>query len=167
MPVTEPINVFEGFANSSISEIVDLMKQKNAYATGKSARSLEYEASDTRVIIRGGAAFFATDRLSRIETGRGPTSNSQGGVLYPAILEWVKARGINGPKGQESIARAITSKIHREGTSLHKRNEQRIIVQDVFSQERLQGLVTNLSAALYRDMESAVVKRIKEGFKVR
>ena len=145
---TDSLSTFESFATRAISDLVDSMKQKNAYATGKSARSLEYEASETRVIIRGGGAFFATDRLSRLETGRGPTSNSQGGVLYPAILEWVKAKGIAGPRGQESIARAITNKIHREGTSLWKRNEQRVIIQDVLNEDRLSGLYSNLSASL-------------------
>lgn len=58
-----------------------------------------------------------------IEEGRPPTQRSMGGVLYPAILEWVKVKRIvprPDPKTHkvpkiESVAWAITKKIHKRG----------------------------------------------------
>lgn len=58
-----------------------------------------------------------------IEQGRPPTQQSQGGVLYPAILEWVKVKHVvprpdpktNKVPSVERQAYMITRKIHREG----------------------------------------------------
>lgn len=58
-----------------------------------------------------------------IEAGRGPTQNNEGGVLYDAILHWISVKHIvplpNPKTGKipstESLAYAITKKIHRRG----------------------------------------------------
>lgn len=58
-----------------------------------------------------------------LEQGRPPTQQSEGGVLYPAILDWVKVKHIvprPDPKTHKvpsvtQLAYMITRKIHREG----------------------------------------------------
>lgn len=157
-------SIFQEFSQDAITEIIAAMRREDAYATGKSARSLIYEANESKVVIYGGAAFKGTDRLSRIETGRGPTRNSEGGKLYPAILEWLRAKQGGIRKGDEGRAFVITRNIHEHGTALWKRGQMRDIVQGVFSPDRFAGLYRNLGAVLYREVESEVVKKIKEGF---
>lgn len=158
---------FEEFAKESVDLIIDNLRTTGAYTTGKTARSLHFEASETRMTIYGGRSFTPTDRFTFVESGRGATKNDQGGVLYPAILEWLRAKRGGRTKGDEGIAYVITQRIHEFGTSLWRRNQHRDIAQSVFSDERLSGLYKHLEGVLYREIESEVVKRIKEGFKVR
>ncbi len=160
-------DVFDKFAEYAIADISMNMKNNNAVATGKTLRSLAFVSSDSRLMITGGKAFTGTDRLSFIESGRGQTQRSEGGKLYPAILEWVRARGIGTPKTRESIAYAITKKIHREGTAMWRKNKVRDIVQSTFGEDRIAQLYKELGNVLFRDLESQIVKQIREGASVR
>lgn len=160
-------DVFDKFAQYAIADISNNMKASDAVATGKTLRSLAFVSSDSRLVITGGKAFTGTDRLSFIESGRGTSKRDEGGVLYPAILEWVIARGIGTPKRREAIARAITYKIHKEGTSLWRRNKIRNVVQSTFGEDRIAQLYKELGSVLFRDLESQIVKQIREGASIR
>lgn len=52
-----------------------------------------------------------------IEEGRKPTVKSEGGVLYQAIRRWIDMKGIvpRDGKSKDSLAHAITTKIHKLG----------------------------------------------------
>jgi hypothetical protein len=157
------LETFESFAQSVIDDIRSDMVDNNAVATGRTIRSLRYEATNTRLTIYGGEAFTPTDRLTYVETGRGPTKQSQGGVLYPRILEWVKAKGIR-PEGKqtvEQLARAITKKIHQRGTNLWILNRNRDIVQNNITQDRVRALQLKLADVLFFEFSSQVSKIIR------
>lgn len=67
--------------------------------------------------------FKLPDHWRYIEEGRGPTQRSEGGKLYPAILEWIKVKhivprprpGMLKVPTTEQLAYMITRKIHRFG----------------------------------------------------
>lgn len=160
-------DLFDKFAEAAIFDIKSSMKNSNAVATGKTLRSLEFLATDSRLLITGGKAFTGTDRLSFIESGRGATQKSEGGVLYPAILEWVEARGIGTPKTRKGIAYAITKSIHEKGTQLHRKNKMRDIVQSAFGEDRIAELYKELGNTLFRELESQIVKQIRQGASIR
>lgn len=62
------------------------------------------------------------------QTGRGPTRNSQGGVLLQQIRKWIDAKGITPDKGtKEGLAYAITKKIHEQGTRTFRKGGQPVI----------------------------------------
>lgn len=159
--------IFSDFASAVIADIRATMQRTGVNATGKSSRSLAYTATDSRLQVTGGVAFTGTDRLSFIESGRGPTRNDQGGVLYPAILEWVNAKNIGSPKQRPSIARAITRRIHQGGTRLWKNNKTRDIVQENLGNDRIAQLYGELGNKLFREVESQIVKKIREGASIR
>lgn len=165
MPITK--DIFDKFAEAAIADISRNMKQNNAVATGKTLRSLEFLSTDSQLQITGGKAFTGTDRLSFIESGRGATQRSEGGVLYPAILEWVIARGIGTPKTRKSIAYAITKSIHEKGTKMWRQNKMRDIVQSAFGEDRIEQLYKDLGNVLFKDLESQIVKTIRQGGNVR
>lgn len=160
-------DLFDKFAEAAIFDIKSQMKNNNAVATGKTLRSLEFLSTDSRLLITGGKAFTGTDRLSFIESGRGKTNRSEGGVLYPAILEWVEARSIGTPKTRSGIAYAITKKIHKVGTAMWRRNKTRDIVQSVFGEDRIKQLYEDLGNNLFRELESQIVQTIRQGASIR
>lgn len=160
-------DVFDKFAQYAIADISNDMKNSDAVATEKTLRSLAFVSSDSRLVITGGKAFTGTDRLSFIESGRGKSNRSEGGVLYPAILEWVRARGIGTPKTREQKAKTITYFIHKRGTQLHQQQKIRNVVQSTFGEDRIAQLYKDLGNVLFRDLESQIVKQIREGASVR
>lgn len=87
----------------------------NAKATGNLQKfQYGYTWDGEKIVVY----FLLPKYYGAIEDGRMPTQNDEGGVLYPAILNWVKLKGIQPDKAgesQESIAHAITRKIHRVG----------------------------------------------------
>jgi hypothetical protein len=159
--------IFSDFASAVIADIRATMQRTGVNATGKTSRSLAFTATDSRLQVTGGVAFTGTDRLSFIESGRGPTNSDQGGVLYPAILEWVNAKNIGSPKQRPSIARAITRRIHQGGTRLWKNNKQRDIVQENLGNDRIAQLYGELGNRLFREVESQVIKKLREGAGIR
>lgn len=164
---------FDKFAEAAIFDIKKSMRASDAVATGKTLRSLEFLATDSRLMITGGKAFTGTDRLSFIESGRGKSNRDEGGKLYPAILEWVIARGIGTPKTRAGIAYAITKSIHggtkksQGGTKMWKQNKTRDIVQAAFSEDNIAGLYNELGNTIFRELESQIVKQIRLGASIR
>lgn len=159
--------VFDKFAQYAIVDISQNMKAVDAVATAKTLRSLAFVSSDSRLVMTGGKAFTGTDRLSFIESGRGSSKRDEGGVLYPAILEWCIARGIGTPKTREQKAKTITYFIHKRGTQLHQQQKIRDVVQSTFGEDRIAQLYKELGNVLFRDLESQIVKQIREGASIR
>lgn len=164
---------FDKFAEAAIFDIKKQMRATDAIGTGKTLRSLEFLATDSQLRITGGKAFTGTDRISFIESGRGKSNRDEGGVLYPAILEWVNARGIGTPKTRKSIAYAITKSIHggtkksAGGTKMWKQNKMRDIVQSALGNDRIEQLYKELGNTLFRELESQIVQTIRQGASIR
>lgn len=102
------------------------IEQAEAVAQGDLLRAATYSANQWELRWKGAAlslVLMLPDHWKYIEEGRGPTHNSEGGALYPAILKWIKVKRIvprPDPKthkvpSAKSLAYAITKKIHREG----------------------------------------------------
>lgn len=158
---------FDKFAEAAIFDIKKQMRATDAVATGKTLRSIEFLATDSQLRITGGKAFTGTDRISFIESGRGKSNRDEGGKLYPAILEWVEARGIGTTKTRKGIAYAITKSIHEKGTQLHRKNKIRDIVQSAFGEDRITELYKELGNTLFRELESQIVQTIRQGASIR
>lgn len=72
--------------------------------------NIDFDGSELNVY------FLLPDYWRFIEFGRGATTQSQGGILYQKILEWIAVKNIVPRHGtRDSLARAITRKIHQEG----------------------------------------------------
>lgn len=113
-----------------IKDLLDAYKanieKENAVASGDLKNAATYEANKWLLRWKGETlqlVLILPEHWKNIEEGRPPTQRSEGGVLYPAILEWVKVKRIvprADPKTHkvpkiESVAWAITKKIHKKG----------------------------------------------------
>lgn len=112
-----------------IKDLLDAYKrnieQADAVAHGDLRAAATYE-NDSFTLRWKGETLALVLRLPEhwrwIEQGRPPTVNSEGGVLYDAILEWINVKHIvprpdryGKVPSVSSLAYLITRKIHRRG----------------------------------------------------
>ena len=76
-----------------IAEALKLeLRRDGHYATGKTERPIRVETSPTAIILKSGAApKYLTEGSKQVRSG-------SGGILYNAIMEWVKAKRVT-PRG--------------------------------------------------------------------
>lgn len=94
-----------------------------------------------------------------LEPGRGPTKNSQGGVLYAQIRRWVDDKGIGQAAKRDGIAYAITKTIHEKGTKAFRDKDGPKVISSVID-ERLIDRLTNLAANTVENTYLSII----EGF---
>lgn len=113
----------DDIGRKTVAAIREAIERAGETASGKTAASLNYTQSPTRLTI------FAEGSHAPIRTlqyGSRPTPRGGNGFL-PAIIQWVKDKGLQveqGPRqsleaAQKAAANAIYSKIWREGTDRH------------------------------------------------
>ena len=86
------------------------LRRDGHYATGKTEKSIRVEVAPQAVSLKSNAApKYLTEGADKVKSG-------SGGVLYNAILDWVKAKGVT-PTGMknESFAWAIYNKRVKHG----------------------------------------------------
>jgi len=94
-------------------QIIQEYDRKGMRASGDFAESLEIEGTFNGAVIKGNAYG------EQLEDGRKPTEkgHSGGDYLIDRIREWIKVKNVVPKDGisEESLAWAITKKIHKEG----------------------------------------------------
>lgn len=102
----------EGF-DPIVKKLIDNYKSKGMKASGEFEQSLEV------IEIPNGAVLMGAGHVLQLEFGRGPTSSGSSigdKTLLESIREWINDKGIVANDiSQESLAHAITHKIHNEG----------------------------------------------------
>lgn len=107
----------------TVAAIREAIERAGESASGKTAASLNYTQSPTRLTIFAEGAHAP---IRTLQYGTRPTPRGGNGFL-PAIVQWVKDKGLpvkQGPRqsleaAQKAAANAIYSKIWREGTDRH------------------------------------------------
>lgn len=81
-----------------------------------------------------------------IEEGRKPTVKSEGGVLYQAIRRWIDQKGImpRDGKSKDSLAWAITTKIHKVGFFGMNHSGKQPLAK-AMAKARSQGLINEIT----------------------
>lgn len=107
---------------------VTLLKQavQPYSATGKTADSIQFVASEDRLVILGRPYFKA------LETGRGPRKSTEQGDFLDNMLDFMRAKGIGSElsdKKKRQLARFLTLKINREGDKLFKKGGREVYSQ--------------------------------------
>ncbi|WP_324671048.1 hypothetical protein [Hymenobacter sp. GOD-10R] len=116
-----------------------------AYASGKTARAIHAEATDTSLTLYG------PQHIQALITGRKPTSPDAeaGNPNLAAILaQWAKDKGIQLADEDEykSFGFALAKKIHAEGTALFRHKQPSGLFSDVLSAQRLDVLKARIAA---------------------
>jgi len=139
-----------------IAQIQANMVAEGANATGDTSDSLYSETTQQVESVR--FQIIGSEAFNWIEGGRGATKQSQGGVLYGEILNWVFAKGLDiGDESPEAVAAKITKTIHESGTLLHRLGETRDIYSSVFEDENLRELTEKLEDEITVQMEKVVL----------
>lgn len=123
--VTDSTKLYQ-LVKNLLDEYKRNIEKADAVASGDLKNAATYEANHWTLRWKGETlqlVLMLPDYWQYIEEGRPPTQQSEGGVLYPAILEWVKVKRIvpqPNPKTKkvpkiEQLAWAITKKIHKRG----------------------------------------------------
>ena len=117
------------FENSDLTRLYDLcyniaqnyrneLTSKNHVASGQLSQfRYEVEYNDTTFVLK----YVLPMYWYYVEKGRQPTRQGQGGVLYPAILQWIGEKNIvptarhGVVPSREQLAHMITKSIHRKG----------------------------------------------------
>lgn len=137
-----------------IAQIQANMVAEGVNASGESSDSLYSETTST---LDGNIKFqiIGNEAFRYMEGGRGPTRQSEGGVLYEQILDWVFAKGIDiEDESPEAVAAKITRTIHNSGTLLHRLKETRDIYTSVFSDNVIDELENKITEEIGFNVET-------------
>lgn len=132
-----------------------------AYATGRTAAALSFEAGDDFLELRGPA------HAQTLITGRGPTSaGAPAGEprLAEALAQWAAAKpGFALRPGQtyQEVGRALARRIHARGTALYRSGQPSGIFQSVLTQQFLDLLKARIAAGEMVAITSALTSAIQ------
>lgn len=136
-----------------IAQIQANMVAEGVNASGDSSDSLYSETTSTVDGIK--FQIIGNEAFRYMEGGRGPTRQSEGGVLYEQILDWVFAKGLDiGDESPETIAAKITRTIHESGTLLHRLGETIDIYSSVFSDNAIDELENKITEEIGFNVET-------------
>lgn len=160
--VDEITLVFEQEGAQMIRDLQALMVSTGANASGRTSASLANEVNVTpsraQMRITGGEGW------AFVEQGRGRTRRKGSGkTLRQIIREWIDFKGITPEDGmsKDTLAFLITRAIHARGTLLHLLGERREIYTAVFTEARLQKLITTASDRAASVIEGDIYNKIK------
>lgn len=131
-----------------------------AYATGRTAKALSFEAGDDFLELRGPA------HVQALITGRRPTSSGAPAGeprLYEALAQWAQAKGLTLKRGQtyEDVGRALARRIHAHGTLLYRLGQPSGIFQSILTQQFLDLLLARIAAGELVAITSALTGAIQ------
>jgi hypothetical protein len=150
MGLTKDILEREGI--DVVRTIQSKLSSTGANATGKTSRSLEMEATETRLKIEGSKSFLF------VETGR------RAGRRPPIapLKEWAIAKGLaRDDKQATGIAFAVATKIANYGTSTVSINNPRDIYQSVITDEKVESIYNQIKGVFADKVLSDVIQNMK------
>jgi hypothetical protein len=129
-----------------ITDLRQSFEKNKVNASGRLSASLESETTVTPAYTR--LTVSALGYIFAAEEGRGPSKNSEGGVLFERILQWIDDKGLNIPeKDKKGVAFAITKKIHEEGTRLYRKGTPSGVLSDILNETRINSIVEQITNA--------------------
>lgn len=154
---------------SIVEEIRYNIDQRGVRASGRTQKALRFqvEETDKGFLLQ----VFGPSYIQVLEDGRGPTKASGSGkTLVEIIREWIDDKGIvpeTNSKGiaptKDSLARAIATVIHRQGTNLYRNGGNSGVLSDVINEERVQALKEALRKVGFDDLKNVVREDIING----
>lgn len=162
------VNELINFANEVIENYRNELKKEGHVASGQMIDNMKTNLKVSGTSIK--VDLEVADYFYYIENGRGPTNNGNDGgpTLHDKIVDWLRDKGItpenerNLPTEQalDSLAWAITTKIHQEGTSIYKKGGTHILA-DIVS-KTVAKYKPLLDAALAKDFGEYSISILKE-----
>lgn len=137
--------------------LIEEYDKRGFRASGKFAEELEGRATEYSGVL------LSSPHVEFMNRGRGPTTTFQANEppLREIIEQWTIDKGINPEKGQtrESLAFAITQKIHREGYNVTGREG---LVEAAIPDSEIDALLEELTVANGDEIFTAVVELFQD-----
>ena len=115
-----------------------------AWASGKTAAALSYEADDDSLTLYGPA------HMQTLITGRGPTKSTVASEpkLSEVLAQWAKDKGIQLTDGMtyEQFGFLAARKMHDFGSELHHTGKPSGLLDDVLTEDYLNTLLARIAA---------------------
>lgn len=138
--------------NQVSKDIKALQASQHRVASGKTALSLEPEATDAVGILYGNLV------VNTLETGRKPGAVPKG--FKDIILKWMSDKGIfqnEKLSKQKSIAFLIARKIQKYGTALHIEGGKSGVLSSVITGKRISDFETKVLQRFEREVQGDVI----------
>lgn len=138
--------------NQISKDIKALQSSQYRVASGKTALTLDTEATDTIGILYGSLV------VNTLETGRKPGAVPKG-FMY-IILKWMSDKGIfqnEKISKQKSIAFLIARKIQEHGTALHIEGGKSGVLSSVITDKRISDFETKVLQRFGREVQGDVI----------
>lgn len=155
-------NIIESFAKKYIDDLRQRVDDSKVTASGNFKKSLTYYISEYELIIYG--AKYA----GAIEFGRKPTAGGGNGQLLKAIRSWINDKNISPREAgmsKESLAYAITKKIHKDGTRLfgpesdyYGRTKPSKVIDGIKEDGRIAKLSQDLALKMLNEITSQIIQ---------
>lgn len=146
--------IFDKAAREIIAEIRANMVSEGVNASGKTSNSLEYEATDNSLTIRGAKSF------TWVEQGRRPGTPPP----FPPILEWVEAKlGLSG-KEAVGVAWAVVKSIGERGSVTFKGYDRRSVFTDLITEARVDAIVAQVQPVSVYQVEKEIFEPLGNMF---
>jgi hypothetical protein len=132
---------------------------KPAYASGKTAQELSYEADDESLTLYG------PPHMQTLITGRGPTTTMTAGepMLSEIIAQWARDKPgfvLNPGSTYEGFGFVVARKLHEEGSALYRSGQPSGLLDDVLTDDYLGKLLASIAAgemvAITTELQNAI-----------
>ena len=156
--------VLDDFGNDVLGKLKNNLERDRAIASGALYQKMNFTST-----IMGTEFHFVLDMgvdyWEAVDKGRGATKKP-GGDLFGAILKWVNVKAtfggfqgvqnISDKQVQRGLAYVIARKIHKKGT------KGNMFYSNVITDQRLDKLKKDLSAAASGDMKTVITQSFKK-----
>ena len=142
--------VLENNAKSLVRDLQKSFKDKKLSATGRTARSIREEVSDSGFRITGPL------HIEALVFGRGPSKRRGGSgsePLWRALQKWARAKGIN------INPYAAAKKIHKFGIKVPNRYNDGKVISDVINEKRVDEIASSILDFRTKQFTSQVIDK--------
>lgn len=150
--------IFAQFGQRIIDEIIAASQAAGQQASGETYKRFRLE------VRPNGFTIFGAGYLGALVEGRGPTKRRGGGggeSLVDRIMQWIQVKGVRADIPPRSLAWAIATKIHKEGTLLFREGRNTRILEDVINKNRIAAFAGAFARDVAIDLSSDLIKTLK------
>ncbi len=150
--------IFAQFGQTIIDEIIAASQAAGQEASGETYKKFRLE------VRPNGFTIFGAGYLGALIEGRGPTKGGGtpgGQSLVDRIMAWIEVKGVTADIPPKSLAWAIATKIHKEGTLLFREGRNTRILQDVINQNRINAFAGAFARDAAVQLSSDLIKTLK------
>lgn len=154
------LELLESYGKKGVAMLQELVPK----VTGKTARSIRYEATEDRLTIFGRAAFGS------LETGRGPRRSTEYSEFDRYLEDWLRAKGFQTKQSKSGVryykindvwfsAKSLAWKINKQGDTKHRHGVEVEIYQKAMDDFK-EKLTKAVAKEKYQELKKQVLAEL-------